>query len=114
MGYDDIAGSIIQDHFRYHGTAIASDFGVGAVYNSKLREKIPPERHLVFNYVGPTFDLIGEPKGYHMFNQFSLNRTESISLTYEAVRRQRIRCYAWEYAAEHLTDFLNLFRAPGE
>ena len=44
----------------------------------------------------------------------SLNKTESISLTYEAVRRKRIRCYAWEYAGEYLTDFLNLFRAPGE
>jgi len=49
-----------------------------------------------------------------MFNLWSLNKTESVSLTFEAVRRKRIRCYAWPYAGEFLTDFLNLFRAPGE
>jgi len=114
MGYDDIAGDIVQNHLLYGGFALASDFGVGAVYNSRLREKIPPERHLVFNYVGPACDLICEPKGPHMFNQWSLNKTESISLTFDAVRRKRIRCYAWPYAGEYLTDFLNLFRAPGE
>ncbi len=30
------------------------------------------------------------------------------------VRSGRIRCFAWEYAEEYLSDFLNLFRAPGE
>ena len=49
-----------------------------------------------------------------MYNQWSLNKTESISLTYEAVRQQRIRCFDWEIADEYLSDFLNLFRAPGE
>jgi len=49
-----------------------------------------------------------------MYNQWSLNKTESISLTYEAIRQQRIRCFAWQYAGEYLSDFLNLFRAPGE
>ncbi len=49
-----------------------------------------------------------------MFNQWSLNKTESISLTFEAIRQARIRCYAWEFAEEYLTDCLNLFRAPGE
>ena len=36
------------------------------------------------------------------------------ALTYEAVRQQRIRCFDWEIADEYLSDFLNLFRAPGE
>ena len=49
-----------------------------------------------------------------MFNQWSLNKTESISLTYDAIREARIRCFAWEIAEEYLTDCLNLFRAPGE
>jgi len=44
-------------------------------------EKILPEQHVVFGYVGPTSALISEPKGDHMFNQWSLNKTESISLT---------------------------------
>ncbi len=114
MNYDDIVGDILQNHGAYRGVAMASDFGVGAVYNSKLREKIPPEKHLIFNYVGPASNLITEPKKAHMFNQWSLNKTESISLTYEAIRQARIRCFAWEIAEEYLMDCLNLFRAPGE
>ena len=114
MNYDDIAGDIIRNHEAFRASAIASDFGVGAVYNSKIREKIPAEKHLIFNYVGPTSDLIPEPKRAHMFNQLSLIKTESISLAYEAIRRGRIRCFAWELAEEYLTDCLNLFRAPGQ
>lgn len=114
MNYDDIAGDIIRNHEAFRASLIASDFGVGAVYNSKLREKIPAESHLIFNYVGPTCELIAEPKQAHMFNQLSLNKTESISLTYEAIRKGRIRCFAWDLAEEYLTDCLNLFRAPGE
>lgn len=114
MNYDDIAQDIITNHQKLGGYAIASDFGVGAVYNSKIRESIPPERHLIFNYVGPASDLIKEPIGPHLYNQWSLNKTESISLTYDAVRQLLIRCYDWQFAEEYLMDFLNLFRAPGE
>ncbi len=114
MGYDDIVGDILKNHIAFRGTAIASDFGVGAVYNSKIREKVAPEKHVIFGYVGPNSDLIAEPKGMHIYNQYSLNKTESISLTYDAVRTGRIRCFDWQYSSEYLTDFLNLFRAPGE
>ena len=64
--------------------------------------------------MGPASDLISEPKRAHMFNQWSLNKTESISLTYDAIRKGRIRCFSWDIAEEYLTDCLNLFRAPGE
>lgn len=114
MNYDDITGDILYMHSSYSGYAMASDFGVGAVYNSKLREKIPPERHLMFCYTGPTTKLLSEPKGPHQFNQWSLNKTESISLTFEALRQARIRCFDWSIAQEFLQDCLNLFRAPGE
>ncbi len=114
MNYDDIVADIMRNHNAYRGFAIASDFGVGAVYNSKIREQFPLEKHLIFNYVGPASELISEPKQAHMYNQWSLNKTESISLTYEAVRQQRIRCFDWAIAEEFLSDFLNLFRAPGE
>lgn len=114
MNYDDIVGDILHNHEVYRGTALASDFGVGAVYNSKLREKIPPQRHLVFGYVGPNTALLSEPKQAHMFNQWSLNKTESLSFTFDAIRSRRIRCFAWEFAEEYLSDCLNLFRAPGE
>jgi hypothetical protein len=114
MNYDDIIGDILRNHFAYQGYALASDFGVGAVYNSKLRQKIPPERHLMFCYTGPTTELLAEPEGTHQYNQWSLNKTESISLIFDAIRQQRIRCFAWEIAQEYLQDCLNLFRAPGE
>ena len=114
MNYDDIVGDILRNHEACRGNAIASDFGVGAVYNSKIREKIPPEKHLIFGYVGPDSHLLSEPKQAHMFNQWSLNKTESISLTFEAIRQARIRCFSWDIAEEYLTDCLNLFRAPGE
>src|SRR5206468_169479 len=103
-----------RNHAAYKGKAIATDFGVGAVYNSKIRETFPADKHLIFNYVGPASDLISEPKQSHMYNQWSLNKTESISLTFDAPRKQRIRCYDWSIAEECLSDFLNLFRAPGE
>lgn len=114
MDYDEIIESILRDHADYGGQLIASDFGVGAVYNSKIRERISPERHLVFGFVGPNAELLVSPKGPHMFNQYSLNKTESLSLVFEAVRERRIRCYDWDLAQEFLRDFLNIFRAPGE
>lgn len=114
MSYDEITADIICQHTAYRGYALASDFGVGAVYNSGLRRQIPAERHLIFNYVGPASDLLSQPQGAHQFNAWSLNKSESISLTFEAVRRKRIRCYDFELAEPHLNDFLNLFRAPGE
>ncbi len=114
MNYDDIVADIMRNHAAHKGKAIATDFGVGAVYNSKIRETFPADKHLIFNYVGPASDLISEPKQSHMYNQWSLNKTESISLTFDAVRKQRIRCFDWSIAEEYLSDFLNLFRAPGE
>ena len=114
MDYDDIIGDILHNHQKLNGFAIACDFGVGQVYISKIREHIPPERNLVFNYTGPSSALIAEPKKDHMYNQWSLNKSESVSMTYDAVRRLRIRCYEWDMASEMLLDFLNMYRAPAE
>ena len=68
MNYDDIVADIMRNHNAYRSFAIASDFGVGAVYNSKIREQFPLEKHLIFNYVGPASELISEPKQAHMYN----------------------------------------------
>jgi hypothetical protein len=135
MGYREIANHIVADHVRFGGGPIATDFGVGAAYNMLLREhpKIVADRHLIFNYVGPTSALLAPPAKEGWFNQYSLNRTESITSLYEAVKRTRkyevnsdgkkvvktsanprIRCYAWEQASPFLMDFLNLVRAPTE
>lgn len=114
MNYDDIAGDILFNHQKLRGNAMASDFGVGTHYNALLRQVVPPEKHLIFGYVGPASALISEPDGAHMFNQWSVNKTDSISQLYEGVRYKRLRCFDWELAEEFLSDFLNMYRAPCE
>ena len=114
MGYDEIASQIIYDHNKFKGDAMASDFGVGAVYNSKLRQALPWSRHLIFNFTGPDQPLIAEPTGPHMYNQWSLNKTESLSMTFQDIRNQDIKCYSWDQSREYLLDCMNIFRAPSE
>ena len=114
MNYDDIINLILQKHNDLKGHAMACDFGGGQVYNSKIRERIGPEKHILFNYVGPLTAFISEPHGPHMFNQWSLNRTESISMTYEAIRKHRIHCYDWAESGPYLMDALNMYRGIGE
>ena len=116
MDYRNIANQICADHVAYRGTGIASDFGVGAAYNMLIRENpaIQPERHFIFGYVGPKSELLKAPAGSGWFNQYSLNRTESITTLYQAVKDKRIRCYAWELAQERLIEFMNLYRVPVE
>jgi hypothetical protein len=116
MDYRSISNAIVADHVAYKCVGIASDFGVGAAYNMLIRENpaINPSRHLIFNYVGPQSALIKPPAHDGMLNQFSLNRTESITTLYDAVKRQRIRCYHWDLAQDRLLEFLNLYRVPVE
>lgn len=117
MDYRSIANQICEDHKAYNCIGIASDFGVGAAYNMLLRENpiIRPERHFIFGYVGPQSALIKAPSsGPGWFNQYSLNRTESITSLYQAIKSRRFRCYAWELAQERLSELLNLYRVPTE
>lgn len=117
MDYRSISNQICDDHKAYNCVGIASDFGVGAAYNMLLRENpiIRPERHFIFGYVGPQAALIKAPSGgLGWFNQYSLNRTESITSLYQAIKSRRIRCYAWELAQERLSELLNLYRVPTE
>ena len=116
MAYDPIIGNIIHDHVSYGGNAIASDFGGGTLYNYKLREsaQLNPARHVVFGYTGPNSAPIATPAGPHMLNQFSLNKTESISALYDIIKTLRIRCYNWEQSSRLLLQFLNLLRVPSE
>jgi hypothetical protein len=117
MDYRSIANQICEDHKAYNCVGIASDFGVGAAYNMLLRENpiIRPERHFIFGYVGPQSALIKAPSsGPGWFNQYSLNRTESITSLYQAIKSRRFRCYAWELAQERLSELLNLYRVPTE
>lgn len=116
MDYRGIANQICEDHRAYNCVGLASDFGVGAAYNMLLRENpiIRPERHFIFGYTGPQSALIKPPASGGWFNQYSLNRTESITSLYGAIKSRRIRCYAWEWAQERLLELLNLYRVPTE
>jgi hypothetical protein len=115
MNYRDIVTGIMKDHREMGGMAFASDFGGGQIYNLMIREELgDASKHLVFGYVGPKSLPIADPTGDHMFNQFSLNRTESITALYEAIKCVKIRCYHWGLAQSYLDDFLNLYRVISE
>lgn len=117
MDYRSIIDDITKDHVAFNGMAIACDFGVGAAYNMLLREhpKISPERHFIFNYVGPNSAPLRAPQaGPGWFNQFSLNRTESISTLFNAIKDGEIKCYAWQHAEARLMELLNMYRIPSE
>jgi hypothetical protein len=45
--------------------------------NSKIRERIAPEKHIIFGYTGPMAALLKEPAGAHMFNQDALQASAS-------------------------------------
>jgi hypothetical protein len=115
MDYRSVADDIVRNHYALQGEALASDFGVGQLYNMLLRERIKNvHKHLVFGYVGPSSAALSEPVGEHMFNQYSLNRTEAITSLYDAIKQRRIRCFEWQKSNRYLMDFLNLFRTPSE
>lgn len=115
MDYDTIANTIISEHKAFNGFAMASDFGVGAVYNMELRKHLPSDRHFIMSYVGPTAAAVAEPKGAHLPNQLSINRTEALSSVFKDVKRfdpPRIRCRPWGDMQPYLQDWLNMYRVP--
>lgn len=121
MGYKEIIGQIVMDHLSHGGTAIATDFGVGHLYNTMLREheKLAADRHIIFDYTGPRAAMVAPPKNSNLFNMLMLNKTESITSLYSAIKGThtqgpRLRCYPWEESSNYLLDFLNLFRVQSE
>jgi hypothetical protein len=119
MDYRAVANEIIKDHTAYGGNAMASDFGVGAAYNMLIREsgRVTPDRHFIFNYTGPSAAPVTSPaQGHGWYNQYGLNRTESITSLYAAIKKDppRLRCYSWDESGPRLMEFLNLYRAPTE
>lgn len=118
MKYDEIAENIIRDHLRLGGTAMASDYGVGHAYNTYLHrdKRINPLRHFVFEYSTPYSQMIKKPAYQFIPTHYMLNKTESITQLYGAIKKLRIRCYSYEnaYTKAMLEDFLNSFRVPSE
>jgi hypothetical protein len=125
MAYHDIARRIAEDHKRFHGNVLASDAGVGFTYNTFLREAgyIRPDKHIILRYTGPNTKLFSRGMdGSTMYNEYTLNKTESITSLFEAIKRvnedgspnPRVRCYAWMEAQKHLMEFLNVYRNLSE
>lgn len=115
MDYRSIGQDIVGNHKRLNGELIGSDFGVGSYYNTYIRDNIGSAlRHLIFQYAGPSSATVERSQSGGLFNHFLLNRTDTITSLYEAIKRGRLRCFSWEMASEYLLDFMNLFRAPSE
>jgi hypothetical protein len=110
MNYAEIIDDIVQNHKRMNGYAMASDFGVGYYYNSKLRDYLPASRHLVFQYTGPRSRVISRPLQSEMINHYVINKTETISMLYEAIKNRRILCFNWEESNAFLNDYLQVYR----
>jgi hypothetical protein len=58
-----------------------------------------------------------------MFNEYVVNKTESITALFEAIKRKkldnetpnpRVRCFAWKEAQPRLSEFLNVYRNLSE
>lgn len=114
MDYQDIIEHILYDHQRFNGGALASDVGAGQGYNMLIRKQVPASRHFMFNLVGNLLVPMAEPVKEHMFNTYSLNRTDSLTTLFQAVRNKKLRCFPWNEAEKHLLQFLNAYRVPVE
>lgn len=117
MGYAQIADDIVADHRRWNARAIASDFGVGAFYNTELRRHIPLGQHFVLGYVGPKAAPFAPAKESSLPYHFSVNRNEAISRVFTDVKSQpmrMIRARKWDITKEYLTDWLNVYRSLKE
>jgi hypothetical protein len=116
MDYRNIIVDILATHKDLKCNAMASDFGVGAVYNLALREEIRADAHMIIAYSGPRSAPLGKPVGHGFYNQYSLNRTEAITNLYSVIRspERKLTCYNYDEAALCLDDFLNMYRIPVE
>lgn len=113
MNYKEVLGNISKRHNEFFGVALASDYGGGQLYNTMLREYIDPTRHWVFTYSSPNSKFIGVIPD-SIFNHFTLNKTESITSLFMAIKQGRIHCYNWEQAKPYLSECLSIYRAPHE
>jgi hypothetical protein len=118
MDYKAIMTNIVKEHLSFNGKFIASDFSAGSLYNLELRDMpgISARGHFIMNYGGPETAMFSRAGNSHLFNHYMLNRTDSITALFEAIKKDppRIRCFNWNDAREYLMDFLNLFRIPTE
>ena len=112
MKYEEIIDEICKNLKLYKVDFVGSDQGVGQFYNTVLRQRFPTQKHLIFQYVrGECAELAINKNGTNMY---LLNRDESLSSLFMAIRKGRFTTYRWEDAETYLTDFLNMMRVPDE
>lgn len=115
MEFEYIADEICNKHKEFGAHALASDYGGGQGYNNLLRKhaKMDATRCFVFFYSAPVTAPVKVSDNSY-YNMFSLNRTESITSLYTAIKNSpsRIRCFNYEEAKERLLEFLNMRRIP--
>lgn len=116
MDYDEIASLILRDHIAMGGTAIGSDYGAGYAYNTFLHRdmRIDPTKHFIWEYQAPYTAIVKKATHQQFPTHYMLNKTESITQLFEAIKKQRIRCFGWEDAEGCLKDILNSFRIHAE
>lgn len=115
MDYGEIVHGIVRNHKEWNASFMASDWGVGALYNNEIRNFIPWTHHMVFEYLGPNTALLGIPNhGAHMLNHYTVNKSEAVTAVVKAVKTKRVQCYEWGAARDYLLDFINMYRAPVE
>jgi hypothetical protein len=116
MQYDEIAADIASLHVKLRGTAIGSDYGAGYAYNTLLHRdsRINPTSHFVWEYNAPYAQMVTQPKHPMFPTHFLVNKTESITQLFMAIKEGRFRCYKWPAAQTHLSDILNSFRVHAE
>lgn len=114
MDWDSVSASVAKRHNEFKGSAFANDFGGGAVYINNLRKLLDPFKVIAFKYSGPTSKLLSEPAQSNFQGLYSLNRTESISAVFQAIKKGEIRFPNWEQCKDALSDILNLVRIPSE
>lgn len=114
MDYRSIVGDFLQQYHTFNCKAIASDFGVGAVYNLLIRDQIPWQNHFVMQYTAPNTAPFKSAANSELANHYTVNKTEAITNVFQSVKDQKFRFLNWNDAAYYLTDFLNVNRVPYE
>ena len=111
MGYQEIAGKIVEDHNRFEAFAMGTDNGGGMYYNAYMRDcgRIPTNRIISFQYTDTKYmlDKINGPEGAHIL---SLHRSDSISALINDIKEQKLLFPRWDDSCGYLMDCLNVRR----
>lgn len=113
MDYTTIVGNLLKTYRDFKCNAIASDYGVGAVYTMLIRQHVPWQKHFVMQYSAPNTASFQRANS-ELANHYSVNKTEAVTNTFLAVKELRLRAGKWEDMDYYLTDFLACRRVPSE